>query len=163
ALHRLQRRAVDVHHPPESIQPGRAAAGGAALRHPGGRGDEPGDGAAAGRAPAAAAGLRHVRRDPGLGAPRPPAARGARRGEAVGAIGRAIATVSLTVRRPDGTEAAIDEVGELVARGSNIMLGYWRDAEETARVLSEHGYHTGDLARRDERGLLYIVGRKKDM
>jgi long-chain acyl-CoA synthetase len=84
-------------------------------------------------------------------------------GEAVGSIGRAIPNVSLAVRRPDGTEAGIDEVGELVARGSNIMLGYWRDAEETGRVLSEHGYHTGDLARRDERGLLYIVGRKKDM
>jgi long-chain acyl-CoA synthetase len=57
----------------------------------------------------------------------------------------------------------VDEVGELVARGSNLMTGYYHDADETARVLDARGYHTGDLARRDARGLLYVVGRKKDM
>jgi len=82
---------------------------------------------------------------------------------AVGSIGRAIPNVELRVLRADGSEADAGETGELVARGSNIMRGYWRDADETARVLDERGFHTGDLAHRDERGLLYVVGRKKDM
>jgi len=83
--------------------------------------------------------------------------------DAVGSIGRAIPGVELRVLRNDGSECADNEVGELVARGPNIMKGYWNAAEDSARVLSEHGYHTGDLARRDARGLLYIVGRKSDM
>ncbi len=80
-----------------------------------------------------------------------------------GSIGRAIPNVELTVRRDDGTECAVDEVGEIVARGSNIMLGYWGDADETLRVLSKLGYHTGDLGRRDADGFFWVVGRKKDM
>jgi long-chain acyl-CoA synthetase len=81
----------------------------------------------------------------------------------IGSIGRAIPNVALTVRRPDGTECADDEDGELFARGANIMVGYWNDPDETARVLGPYGYATGDLARRDRRGLLWLVGRKKDM
>ena len=81
----------------------------------------------------------------------------------LGSIGRAIPNVELRVVRGDGSETDPGEVGELVARGSNIMQGYWRDADETGRVLDARGYRTGDLARRDERHLLYVVGRKKDM
>lgn len=81
----------------------------------------------------------------------------------IGSIGRAIPNVELTVRRPDGTPCDVDEVGELVARGSNVMIGYWNDPEETARVLGPDGYRTGDLARRDAAGRLWLVGRKKDM
>ncbi len=83
--------------------------------------------------------------------------------EAVGSIGRAIPNLELTVRDPDGTPCAIDEVGELYARGSSIMAGYWNDPEETARVLGPHGYRTGDLARRDAAGRLWVVGRTRDM
>ena len=83
--------------------------------------------------------------------------------EAVGSIGRAIPNVELTVRHPDGEPCADDEVGELFARGSNLMTGYWNDPDETARALGRHGYATGDLARRDSRGLIWLVGRKKDM
>ena len=81
----------------------------------------------------------------------------------LGSIGRAIPNVELFVRREDGSEAATDEVGEIVARGSNIMRGYWGDPEETGRALVDGAYRTGDLARRDEDGFLWIVGRKKDM
>jgi len=83
--------------------------------------------------------------------------------EAIGAIGRPIPNVELTVRRPDGSPCAIDEVGELYARGSNIMVGYWNDPDETARVLGPHGYRTGDLARQDAAGRLWLVGRARDM
>lgn len=83
--------------------------------------------------------------------------------EKIGSIGIAIPNVELTVRLPGGAEAAVGKEGELVARGSNLMRGYWDDPEATARVLDEHGYHTGDLGYRDEDGFLFLVGRKADM
>jgi len=81
----------------------------------------------------------------------------------VGSIGKAIPNVELRVLRSDGTETDIGETGEIVARGSNLMEGYWNAPEETAAVLDAHGYHTGDLGRRDEDGFLYVVGRKREM
>ncbi len=54
------------------------------------------------------------------------------------------------------------EAGELVIRGPQIMKGYWRDPEETERVLRDGWLYTGDIARVDEGGYLYIVGRKRD-
>jgi acyl-CoA synthetase (AMP-forming)/AMP-acid ligase II len=80
----------------------------------------------------------------------------------LGSIGKAIPNVELRVLRRDGSETDVDEEGEIIARGSNIMSGYWGDPEGTAEVLDEHGYHTGDLARRDEEGFMFVVGRKKD-
>jgi long-chain acyl-CoA synthetase len=81
----------------------------------------------------------------------------------IGSIGKAIPNVELKVLRDDGGEADVDEPGEIVARGSNIMEGYWSDPEETAAVLDDKGYHTGDLGRRDAEGFLYVVGRKREM
>ncbi len=81
----------------------------------------------------------------------------------IGSIGKAIPGVTLRVLRSDRSEAASGEVGELVAQGDNIMEGYWDDPDETARVLDQDGYHTGDLARRDEEGYLYVVGRSREM
>ncbi|MBZ5640485.1 MAG: acyl--CoA ligase [Acidobacteriia bacterium] len=81
----------------------------------------------------------------------------------IGSIGKAIPNVELRVLRDDGAEVEIGEIGEIVARGSNIMEGYWNAPEETAAVLDENGYHTGDLGRRDEEGFLYVVGRKREM
>ncbi len=81
----------------------------------------------------------------------------------IGSIGKAIPNVELRVLRDDGAEAAVGEIGEIVARGSNLMEGYWNDPEETAAVLDRHGYHTGDLGRRDEEGFLFVVGRKREM
>lgn len=81
----------------------------------------------------------------------------------IGSIGKAIPGVELTVLRKDGTEADVDEPGELVARGANIMEGYWNAPEETAAVLDEQRYHTGDLAKRDAEGFLHVVGRIREM
>ncbi len=81
----------------------------------------------------------------------------------IGSIGKAIPGVTLTVRRDDGTPADVGEVGELVAQGANIMEGYWDDALDTAAVLDQQGYHTGDLGLRDVEGFLYVVGRKREM
>ncbi len=81
----------------------------------------------------------------------------------IGSIGKAIPGVELRVTRADGSEADVQEVGELVAQGGNIMEGYWRDVEGTASVLDQHGYHTGDLAYRDDDGFLFVVGRSREM
>ncbi|MDZ7308983.1 MAG: AMP-binding protein, partial [candidate division KSB1 bacterium] len=81
----------------------------------------------------------------------------------VGSIGKAIPNVELRVIKENGEEAAPGETGEIVARGANIMLGYWNQPEETRAALTQHGFHTGDLGRMDEEGFLYVVGRKRDM
>lgn len=57
----------------------------------------------------------------------------------------------------------IGESGELLVRGPQVMRGYWNQPEETADTLREGWLHTGDIARMDEDGYLYIVERKKDL
>ncbi len=83
--------------------------------------------------------------------------------EKYGSIGIPIPGVSLLVKRPDGAECDVDEVGEVVASGDNIMQGYWNDPEETAEVLFDDGLHTGDLGRRDADGFIWLVDRVKNM
>jgi len=83
--------------------------------------------------------------------------------EKYGSIGLGIPGVTLTVRRPDGSECAPGEVGEVVAQGDNIMLGYWNDPAETAQVLFPDGLHTGDLGRKDADGYIWLVDRIKNM
>ncbi len=80
-----------------------------------------------------------------------------------GSIGKAIPGVTLRVLCPDGQPAKVGEVGEIVATGPNVMAGYWGKPEETARVLKDGALWTGDLARVDDEGYLYIVSRKSDM
>lgn len=78
--------------------------------------------------------------------------------------GAAIIGVQVEIHREDGTEADVEEVGEIWARGPNIMVGYLNRPDETKAVLDEHGwYHSGDAGRMDEDGYLYIVDRVKDM
>ncbi len=60
-------------------------------------------------------------------------------------------------------ELGINEEGELCLKGPQVMLGYWNRPEETAKVLRDGWLYTGDLAKIDEDGYCYIVGRKKDM
>ncbi len=80
-----------------------------------------------------------------------------------GSIGKAIPGVTLELLDPEGKPVAVGQVGEIVARGDNIMEGYWGKPEETARVLRTEKLWTGDLARMDEEGYLFIEGRKTDM
>jgi long-chain acyl-CoA synthetase len=63
----------------------------------------------------------------------------------------------------DNQDVAAGEVGELIARGPQIMAGYWGRPEDTKSTLRGGWLHTGDLARRDERGYFYIVDRLKDL
>ncbi len=62
-----------------------------------------------------------------------------------------------------GRGTAPGQIGEVIARGDNVTKGYWRAAEETAKVLREGWFHTGDMALRDEAGCIFLKDRKKDM
>jgi acyl-CoA synthetase (AMP-forming)/AMP-acid ligase II len=57
----------------------------------------------------------------------------------------------------------VGEIGEIVARGKNIMLGYWKNPELTEQVLRGGWLHTGDMGAVDEDGFIYLVDRKADM
>lgn len=63
----------------------------------------------------------------------------------------------------DGREVMPGEVGEIIARGDNIMKGYWRQPEATAETVRNGWLYTGDLATVDEDGYIYVVDRKKDV
>jgi acyl-CoA synthetase (AMP-forming)/AMP-acid ligase II len=82
----------------------------------------------------------------------------------LGSIGRGLPSTRLRVLRQDGTEVTpgSDEVGEVVAEGPNITLGYWQDPEETERYFREGRLWTGDLARIDGDGFVYVVGRARE-
>ncbi|MGW0998994.1 long-chain-fatty-acid--CoA ligase [Streptomyces sp. NPDC002523] len=80
-----------------------------------------------------------------------------------GSIGTPIRDVEVRLLDDDGKDVAEGEVGELAVRGPNVMKGYWNRPEETAAAVPDGWLRTGDLARRDEDGYLYIVDRKKDL
>ncbi len=80
-----------------------------------------------------------------------------------GSIGIPVDNVDLKICDSEGNEVPHGEVGEITARGSNIMQGYWKDPEETNKVLRHGMYYTGDIGRVDEDGFFYIVGRINDM
>ncbi len=63
-----------------------------------------------------------------------------------------------------GVEVKVSEDGELLTRGPHVMLGFWNRPEATREILEENGwFHTGDLARIDEAGHIFITGRVKDI
>ncbi|MDM0021166.1 acyl-CoA synthetase [Variovorax saccharolyticus] len=95
----------------------------------------------------------------------PPANHGAA-GRASGlsrSAGRPGLGVAVNVIDAEGGEVARGEVGELLVRGPNVMHGYWNKPEETARAIREGWLHTGDGARMDPDGYVFIVDRLKDM
>ena len=80
-----------------------------------------------------------------------------------GSIGRALFHVEARVVDQSLKDVAVDEVGELVIRGPNVMKEYWNRPEATREAFAGGWFHSGDLARLDKDGDLYIVDRKKDM
>ena len=82
----------------------------------------------------------------------------------LGSVGTAITDVQLCVTDPDtGTELPVDEIGEVLVRGPNVMLGYWNRPDETAAKLRDGWLRTGDLGRLDADGYLSLVDRLDDM
>ena len=81
----------------------------------------------------------------------------------VGSAGRPPLLVDIAVVGADGVAVGPGETGELLVRGPNVMAGYWNRAETTREVLSSDGWlRTGDAARRDEEGYVWIVDRVAD-
>jgi len=81
----------------------------------------------------------------------------------LGSIGIPIPGVEITIRDNEGTVLPPFAVGNICAGGENIMQGYWKDEEETAKALKPWGLVTGDLGHMDDEGFIYLTGRKKDM
>ena len=80
-----------------------------------------------------------------------------------GSIGTVIPGVEARVFDDQSNEVPRGEIGELVIRGNNVMKGYYKDEEATARVIRNGWLHTSDLARIDEAGYIFLTGRKKRM
>ncbi|EST19280.1 long-chain-fatty-acid--CoA ligase [Streptomyces roseochromogenus] len=80
-----------------------------------------------------------------------------------GSVGTPIRDVEVRLLDDTGREVAPGEVGELAVRGPNLMKEYWHRPEETAATVPDGWLRTGDMARQDEDGYLYIVDRKKDL
>ncbi|MHB8066146.1 MAG: long-chain-fatty-acid--CoA ligase [Ruminiclostridium sp.] len=80
-----------------------------------------------------------------------------------GSIGLPIPYTECKIVDENDIELPVGEVGELAVRGENVMLGYFKQEEETKKALLNGWLHTGDLAKKDEDGYIFIVDRKKDM
>jgi len=87
----------------------------------------------------------------------------AHRPERLASCGRALGETEVRVVDEQGREVAGDDIGELVIRGEDVFHGYWGEPELTREVLVDGWLRTGDLARVDEEGYIYLVDRKKDM
>ena len=75
----------------------------------------------------------------------------------LGSIGKAFPSIDVKIENPNE-----DGIGELLAKGPSIMLGYYNNEEATKETLTEDGWlHTGDLAKIDKDGYIFISGRKK--
>jgi long-chain acyl-CoA synthetase len=80
-----------------------------------------------------------------------------------GSIGTPIRDVEIRLVDGEDHDVPQGEVGEIIIRGPNVMKGYWQRPEATAEAVRDGWFHTGDLARVDEEGFLFIVDRKKDL
>ncbi|GAB3976780.1 long-chain fatty acid--CoA ligase [Actinoallomurus acanthiterrae] len=77
--------------------------------------------------------------------------------------GRATIGCEIAIAAPDDSHLPPGEVGEIIARGDNVMLGYWNQPEVTAHTLRSGWLHTGDAGYLDKDGFLFVVDRVKDM
>jgi fatty-acyl-CoA synthase len=80
-----------------------------------------------------------------------------------GSVGKPIFHSEMRLVDPHGNDVPSGETGELLIKGPHVCVGYWNNPEATAQSLKDGWFHTGDMARQDEEGCFYIVGRFKDM
>ncbi len=81
----------------------------------------------------------------------------------LGSVGQPIPGVTVSIRDDDDRALPVDEVGEVCVQGPNVMVGYYRNPEETAKTIRGGWLRTGDMGRLDADNYLYIVERKKDL
>lgn len=80
-----------------------------------------------------------------------------------GSVGKSMMFNSIKITKDDGTPCATNEVGTLFVRGKHMFTNYWNNPEETKKAIVDGWLKTGDLAKMDADGYVYIVGREKDM
>lgn len=80
-----------------------------------------------------------------------------------GSVGLPLNGVEVRLLDEAGNEVALGDPGEVVVRGPNVFGGYWHRPDETAAVLRDGWFHTGDIAVQDEEGFFYLVDRKRDL
>ncbi len=84
--------------------------------------------------------------------------------EFTGTIGLPLPSTEIAILDDQGQAMPVGERGEVAIRGPQVMAGYWKHSEETAKVMTSEGFlRTGDIGLMDERGYIKIVDRKKDM
>lgn len=80
-----------------------------------------------------------------------------------GSVGSPQTGIGMRIVTDNEEEAPLGELGEVVVQGPNVMVGYWQRPEETAQVLRNGWFHTGDIGRMGADGYIYIMDRVKDM
>lgn len=81
----------------------------------------------------------------------------------LGSLGKGIPNVELKVVNDYGLDVKPGEVGEIIAKGDNVMLGYYQEQEETNKIIRDGWLYTGDLASVDEDGFIYHAARRKEI
>jgi long-chain acyl-CoA synthetase len=81
-----------------------------------------------------------------------------------GSIGLPISSTEISIKDDAGNDLGLGQIGEICVRGPQVMRGYWKRPDETAKVMLPGGWlRTGDVGHMDEKGFVYIEDRKKDM
>ena len=81
-----------------------------------------------------------------------------------GSIGLPISSTEISIKDDAGNDLELGQIGEICVRGPQVMRGYWKRPDETAKVMLPGGWlRTGDVGHMDEKGFVYIEDRKKDM
>lgn len=81
----------------------------------------------------------------------------------LGSSGVLVSHMDLKILNPEGEELPVGEKGEIVIKGENVMLGYWKNPEATAETIRDGWLHTGDMGYMDKDGFLYVLGRFKSL
>jgi fatty-acyl-CoA synthase len=80
-----------------------------------------------------------------------------------GSVGKEVFHTDLRIVDPHGHDVAAGETGEIWVRGPNVFKWYWNKPRETREAMSGEWFHTGDMGRRDEKGFIYIAGRREEI
>lgn len=81
----------------------------------------------------------------------------------IGSVGKPISKVEVRIVDENDCELSLEQEGEIVVKGPNVMKGYYKQEEKTKETLKNGWLHTGDIGRLDSEGYLYLTGRKKNM
>lgn len=81
----------------------------------------------------------------------------------LGSSGHLVKFMDLKICNEDGKELPIGQKGEIVIRGENVMMGYWKNEKATAETIKDGWLHTGDMGYMDKDGFLYVMGRFKSL